>query len=64
MSAPVVTIRADADLHEAYELFSTHAVRRLAIVDEAGAFVGIISVDDLLMNVCADLTALGAAGHR
>lgn len=58
MSSPVVTIPADADLHEAYELFSANAVRRLAIVDEQGEFAGIISVDDLLINLSADLDAL------
>src|SRR5450755_163728 len=31
MSAPVVTIDADADLHDTFALFRTHAVRRLAL---------------------------------
>jgi CBS domain-containing protein len=57
MSAPVVTIDADADLHDAFALFRTHAVRRLAIV-RAGRFVGMISVDDLLIDLAADLSDL------
>jgi len=32
MTAPVVTVDADADLHDAFALFRTHAVRRLALV--------------------------------
>lgn len=57
MSAPVVTIDADDDLHSAFALFRTHAVRRLAVVRE-GKFVGMISVDDLLIDLAADLTDL------
>lgn len=34
MSTPVVTIDADDDLHSAFALFRTHAVRRLAVVRE------------------------------
>lgn len=54
MSAPVVTIDAEADLHDAFGLFRTHAVRRLAVVRE-GRFVGMITVDDLLVDLAADL---------
>jgi CBS domain-containing protein len=57
MSSPVVTIAADADVREAYRLLSEHAVRRLAIVD-GGRFAGVVSTDDLLMNLCADLEAV------
>jgi CBS domain-containing protein len=54
MSAPVVTIDADADIHDAFALFRTHALRRLAVVRD-GRFVGMITVDDLLINVASDL---------
>lgn len=54
MSSPVVTVAADADLHDVYELFRTHALRRLAVVDDGG-FVGIISLDDLLVDLARDL---------
>jgi CBS domain-containing protein len=54
MSAPAVTIDADADLHEAFALFRTHAVRRLAVV-RGGRFVGMITIDDLLVDLAADL---------
>ena len=55
MSTPVVTIGAGADLHEAFALFRQHAVRRLVVVDAAGGFAGIVSVDDLLIDLAADL---------
>jgi CBS domain-containing protein len=57
MSAPVVTIDAGADLHDAFAQFRTHAVRRLAVV-QGDRFVGMISVDDLLIDVAADLADL------
>ena len=57
MTMPVVTIDADADLHAAFALFRSHAVRRLAVV-RGEQFVGMITVDDLLMDLAADLTDL------
>lgn len=57
MTAPVVTIDADADLHDTFALFRTYAIRRLAVV-RFGQFVGMITVDDLLMDLAADLTDL------
>jgi CBS domain-containing protein len=57
MSTPVVTIDASADLHDAFGIFRTHAVRRLAVTDN-GRFVGVISIDDLLIDLAADLADL------
>jgi CBS domain-containing protein len=57
MSTPVVTIDADTDLHSAFALFRTHAIRRLAVV-RGGQFVGMITIDDLLVDVSADLADL------
>ena len=57
MSTPVVTIDADADLHDAFALFRSHAVRRLAVVRD-DQFVGMITVDDLLVDLAADLSDL------
>lgn len=57
MSSPVVTIDADTDLHEAFGLFRSHALRRLAVLRD-GRFVGMITVDDLLIDLAADLADL------
>lgn len=57
MTTPVVTIDADADLHDAFGLFRTHAVRRLAVVRD-GTFVGMITIDDLLIDLAGDLADL------
>lgn len=63
MSTPVLTVDADADLEEVHLAFGRHAVRRLAVVD-GEHFVGIISLDDLLVDLAehlADLTVPLAA---
>ena len=57
MTTPVVTLPAEADLHEAFALFRTHGVRRLAI-ERDGCFAGMITIDDLLVNLAADLADL------
>jgi CBS domain-containing protein len=57
MSAPVITIDRDADLHDALALFRRHAVRRLAVTS-GEQFVGMITVDDLLVDLAADLADL------
>lgn len=61
MSQPVVTIGRDEDLMEALRRMRGACVRRLAVVDEAGALTGILSVDDVLqqlLNVAAQIPQL------
>lgn len=57
MSSPVVTIDADADLHEAFAVFRTHGIRRLAVVRDE-RFVGMVTVDDLVVDLAGDLADL------
>ena len=57
MSSPVLTIDAGADVRDAYVIFRTHAVRRLAVTAD-GAFVGILAIDDLLVDLADDLSSL------
>lgn len=57
MSSPVLTVDADADLHDTFAVFREHAVRRLAVV-RGGELVGVLTIDDLLMDVAADLSDL------
>lgn len=57
MSMPVVTIAAEADLHDAYAMFRTHAVRRLAVM-RGEELVGIVAIDDLLLSIVSDLVDL------
>ena len=57
MSSPVVTIDAAADLHEAYAIFGGHGIRRLAVVRD-GVAVGVLAIDDLLIDLANDLANL------
>jgi CBS domain-containing protein len=57
MSTPVVTIAADADVHAAFKLFREHSCRRLAVVRD-GQFVGMLTVDDVLIELASDLSDL------
>lgn len=57
MTTPVVTIEADADLHDTFELLRLHGIRRLAVVRGAH-FVGMLTVDDLLVDLVEDLRDL------
>lgn len=57
MTAEVVTIDGNADLHSAYAIFRSHGLRRLVVVDD-GAFLGVLSVDDLIIDLSADLADL------
>ncbi len=57
MSTGVVTLGATADLRDAVRIFTEHAFRRLPLVEE-GRMVGMLTVDDLLMDVVSDLANL------
>jgi CBS domain-containing protein len=57
MSAPVVTISADADIDAAFTMFAEHGIRRLPVMDE-GRFAGMLVVDDLLVSLSQHLADL------
>ncbi len=54
MTTEVVTLDADADLRGVLPIFRTHACRRLPLISE-GRVVGMLTVDDLLIDLIADL---------
>lgn len=57
MTTPVVTVDAGADLHSVFAVFRTNAVRRIPVVRGA-EFVGMITADDLLIDLAGDLADL------
>ena len=57
MSSPVVTIDADDDVHQAFARFRSQPVRRLAVV-RGEQFLGMVTVDDLLVDLAGDLADL------
>jgi len=57
MSHGVIALDADADLRKALPIFHSHAIRRLPLVED-GNIVGMITTDDLLIDLVADLGEL------
>jgi CBS domain-containing protein len=47
MSSPVVTVTPDADLEDGSDLMEKHQLRRIPVVDEAGALCGIVAQADI-----------------
>jgi CBS domain-containing protein len=47
MSQPVVTVRADAPLHDVVATMEKHQIRRVPVVDDRGCCTGIIAQADL-----------------
>ncbi|MER6216975.1 CBS domain-containing protein [Streptomyces sp. NPDC001674] len=50
MTTPAVTVGVDDDIHTAYRTFRNSGVRRLPVLD-GHRVVGVLTVDDLLMDV-------------
>jgi predicted transcriptional regulator len=55
MSTDLVVAEADGDLREVIHHFGSRAVRRVVLLRE-GVVAGVLSVDDLLVDLVADLT--------
>lgn len=54
MSPGLIALSADDDLREVFSIFRSHAIRRLPVV-ENGRIVGVLTADDLLIDLVADL---------
>jgi CBS domain-containing protein len=57
MTSSLFTLPADADLRDALKVFSSHAIRRLPLV-EGERVVGMLTLDDLAINCVNDLATL------
>jgi CBS domain-containing protein len=57
MSSPVVTVDAAADLHGVFAVLRNNAVRRVPVV-RGDEFVGMITTDDLIIELAGDLADL------
>ena len=54
MSRGVIALPAGAELRQALPIFRSHAIRRLPLVED-GRIVGMLTTDDLLIDLIADL---------
>ena len=57
MTPNPITIAIDASLKDAYEAMEAAQIRRLLVVDDKGACVGILAQADIAMNANAKQTA-------
>jgi CBS domain-containing protein len=70
MARNPLTISSSAGLAEAIEKLSARGVRRAPVVDETGALVGILTLDDVLpvvaqeLNLLAGIAQVQASGVR
>jgi CBS domain-containing protein len=53
MSSPVVTITPDMSLEQVADLMEEHQLRRVPVVDEAGAICGIVAQADIARHAPA-----------
>jgi len=58
MTHPVITVRGDAPIMDAYELMQKEKIRRLPVVDKKGALVGMLSESDILHASPSQATSL------
>jgi CBS domain-containing protein len=64
MSPVLATVRESADLHEALEMMRGGGMRRLAVADDADRIVGMLSIDDAISALAADLESLAGVLRR
>lgn len=57
-SRTLVSVRGEADLAEAIATMNKHGVRRLLVTGSQGEVTGIVSLDDLLESLVAQLAGL------
>jgi len=56
MTSPAVSVHSDTSLQECCETMETHQIRRVPVVDEAGAVVGIVSLADVVRSANTSTT--------
>jgi CBS domain-containing protein len=61
MSTPVISVRESEGIIEALRLMRSSNIRRLPVVTEAGTLYGIVSSDDLLKLLAAELSLMTGA---
>lgn len=65
MSTDLLVLKEDTDVADAVERMSRRAVRRAPVVSTGGELVGIVSFDDLLPVIAAQISSIAAliSGH-
>jgi CBS domain-containing protein len=58
MSEDLLVLKEDTDVADAIERMSRRAVRRAPVVSTGGELVGVVTLDDLLPVVAAQISAI------
>ncbi len=58
MSLELITVRHDYSLSDTLDIMQRHGVRRLPVVDNSGALLGIINIEVILKVLCQDLSKM------
>jgi CBS domain-containing protein len=58
MSRALATVSPSADVFEALEIMRANGMRRLVVTEPDGALAGIVSVDDIVGAIAAELASL------
>lgn len=61
MTTDIVTVSPGDDVFETIRMMHAKGVRRVVVVDDAGALVGIVSLDDVLELIAEGLAGLSGA---
>lgn len=64
MAAEIATVLDTTAVDTALDLMRTRGVRRLPVVDDAGALVGVVSMDDIVAWLAETLTAAAGVIER
>ena len=64
MSDDLVTAPEDTSLTDALALMQERGIRRLPVVDHAGSLVGIVTVDDVVRSMAAEMARLATLMNR
>ena len=58
MTPGISTISETSDVHEAIEVMRSDGIRRLAVADEDGTLLGVLSFDDVIDAIAVELSGL------
>lgn len=61
MTSPLITVREDDGFIETLRLMRDNKIRRMPVVNEAGALAGIVTADDIINLLAMELSMMTAA---
>jgi CBS domain-containing protein len=59
MTQDPVSVVEEMSIEDALTLMRSKGVRRAIVLDNSGALIGIVSLDDIILHLAAEITAIG-----